>query len=93
MIDSGPRLARPTRIPRTVAALGAAVMVAATSGAVAEGPQNLLESVVASPTAPGLRAWHDLLGSEPHVAGGPGDAAVIDAIAGAFQDMGLETEV
>ena len=55
--------------------------------------ERLLETVAETPTAAGLRAWHDLLGGQPHVAGGPGDAAVIAAIAGAFEGMGLETEI
>ncbi|MDG1361133.1 MAG: M28 family peptidase [Phycisphaerales bacterium] len=55
--------------------------------------ERLLETVAETPTAAGLRAWHDLLGGEPHVAGSPGDAAVIAAIAGAFEGMGLETEI
>lgn len=40
-----------------------------------------------------LRAWHDLLASEPHIATTPGDRKVIDAIASAFNDMGLDVEV
>lgn len=40
-----------------------------------------------------LRAWHELLASEPHVAGSPGDARQIERIAGAFRDLGLEVEV
>lgn len=39
-----------------------------------------------------LRAWHDLLASEPHVAGTPGDLRQVDRIAGAFAEMGLEVE-
>ena len=93
---------RSSRISRFAAAVGAVAVVGTTQGARSdeprglvppEPPQNILASVIAAPTAPGLRAWHDLLGSQPHVAGGAGDAAVIAAIAGAFQGMGLETEV
>lgn len=40
-----------------------------------------------------LRAWHDLLASEPHIATTPGDQKVIEAIAASFADMGLEVEV
>ena len=43
------------------------------------------------PTADQLRQWHDLLGSEPHVAETPGDQREIDRIADAFEQMGLET--
>lgn len=37
-----------------------------------------------------LRGWHDLLASEPHVAGTPGDLRTIERLASAFTDMGLE---
>lgn len=37
-----------------------------------------------------LRDWHDLLGSEPHVAGTPGDERVVERIERAFEEMGLE---
>ena len=40
-----------------------------------------------------LRAWHDLLGSEPHVAGTPGDHREIDRMKSAFESMGLQTDV
>lgn len=43
-------------------------------------------------TAASLRAFHDLLGSEPHVAGSEGDARNIDRIVAAFTQMGLEPE-
>lgn len=39
-----------------------------------------------------LSAWHDLVASEPHVAGTPGDLRQIDRLAKAFSDMGLEVE-
>ncbi len=37
-----------------------------------------------------LRAWHDMLAAEPHVAGTPGDERVIAKIERAFQEMGLD---
>ncbi|MSR28606.1 MAG: M28 family peptidase [Phycisphaerales bacterium] len=40
-----------------------------------------------------LRQWHDLLGSEPHVAGTDGDAREIRRLDIAFKQMGLEVEV
>lgn len=43
--------------------------------------------------AKSLRQFHDLLASEPHVAGTPGDAREIRRIELAFRGMGLETEV
>jgi N-acetylated-alpha-linked acidic dipeptidase len=39
-----------------------------------------------------LSAWHDLVASEPHVAGTPGDLRQIDRLAKAFAEMGLEVE-
>lgn len=39
-----------------------------------------------------LRDWHDLLASEPHVAGSPGDERQVNRIAAAFAEMGLEVE-
>lgn len=44
----------------------------------------------ATPTRESLLAWHQLLASEPHVAGTPGDLREVDRIAKAFTDMGLE---
>ena len=40
-----------------------------------------------------LRQWHDLLGSEPHIAGTDGDAREIRRITIAFREMGLDVEV
>jgi N-acetylated-alpha-linked acidic dipeptidase len=97
MIHPRPNFFRSSRVSRCIVALGAVIAVGGAQGALFNEPlepsKDLLSSVVESPTASRLRAWHDLLGSEPHVAGGAGDAAVIAAIAGAFQGMGLETEV
>jgi N-acetylated-alpha-linked acidic dipeptidase len=45
------------------------------------------------PDAKRLRDWHDLLSSEPHVAGTPGDSREIVRIANVFRAMGLETEL
>ena len=44
------------------------------------------------PDADQLRRYHELLGSEPHVAGTPGDERVIQRIVDAFEGMGLEVE-
>lgn len=52
-----------------------------------------LESRLGSvPTADGLRQWHDLLGSEPHIAGTAGDLRTIGRLADAFEEFGLEVE-
>jgi len=51
------------------------------------------ESILnATPTAERLRAWHDLLASEPHLAGTEGDRRVIARLVDAFQSMNLEVE-
>lgn len=39
-----------------------------------------------------IRAFHDRLASQPHIAGTPGDAEVVEYIAQSFADMGLEVE-
>lgn len=39
-----------------------------------------------------LKAWHDLLASEPHVAGTPGDLRQIERLTTAFAGMGLEVQ-
>lgn len=37
-----------------------------------------------------LSAWHDLVASEPHVAGTPGDLRLIESLGRTFEAMGLE---
>lgn len=44
------------------------------------------------PDATRLRAYHELFGSEPHMAGTPGDLRMIDRMVDAFEDMGLDVE-
>ena len=39
-----------------------------------------------------LAAWHEMTSSRPHVAGSPGDAALVAALAGAMAEMGLAVE-
>jgi N-acetylated-alpha-linked acidic dipeptidase len=51
------------------------------------------QALNAVPDPQRLRAWHDMLASEPHVAGTAGDQKVIDVIAAACRDMGLEVQV
>jgi N-acetylated-alpha-linked acidic dipeptidase len=46
----------------------------------------------ATPSAKRLRQWHDLLASEPHLAGTEGDARTIQRLIDAFAAMGLEVE-
>jgi len=56
-------------------------------------PTPSLESLKAIVSAASLRSFHDLLGSEPHIAGTPGDARQIERLATAFSDMGLATRI
>lgn len=82
----------------TLILLRACLLLVAVCGlqvAAAQTPsKDSLAGIVTSvPTAANLSAWHDLLGSRPHVAGSEGDRVVIEALAGAFEGMGLETEV
>src|SRR5262245_51577244 len=46
----------------------------------------------AVPTADSLRHWHEMLCSEPHIAGTEGDLRTADRIADAFRAMGLDVE-
>lgn len=48
--------------------------------------------LLAIPTRDNLLKWHQLLASEPHVAGSVGDERTIARIMEAFKDMGLEVE-
>ncbi|HBS28058.1 MAG TPA: glutamate carboxypeptidase [Phycisphaerales bacterium] len=52
--------------------------------------ESALNSVA---SAAGLREFHDLLASEPHIAGSAGDMRQIERLASAFRAMGLETEI
>ncbi len=61
--------------------------------AIAVACAGALAASQAEPDATRLRAWHDLLSSEPHVAGTDGDSREIVRIANAFRAMGLETEL
>jgi len=61
--------------------------------ATAVGINVLLAAIGAWPDAASLRGYHDLLGSEPHVAGTPGDARQIERLATAFDEMGLSVRI
>ncbi len=66
-------------------------MAAEGPGTSEDGIQTRIESTLnAVPTAASLRGYHELLGSEPHVAGTPGDERTIQRIADAFAAIGLE---
>lgn len=49
-------------------------------------------SLLAIPTRDSLLAFHQLMGSEPHVAGTPGDLRNVERIALAMEAMGLEVQ-
>ena len=70
--------------------LSGATMVLAAS---ADPEEKLIEFVLSAPETDSIAGWHEQLGSEPHVAGTPGDHRVIGKISEAFEAMGLETEV
>ncbi len=56
-------------------------------------PAALIEATNAVADPASLARYHESLGSEPHVAGTPGDLRTIERLAKAFGDMGLEVEV
>ncbi|MHC5012288.1 MAG: glutamate carboxypeptidase, partial [Planctomycetota bacterium] len=51
---------------------------------------TLLNSI---PTADRLSAWHDLFCEEPHPAGTEADTRMVEKLAQAFADLGLEVDV
>lgn len=56
--------------------------------------QTAYEKVLLELPAPdSLRAYHTLFGSEPHVAGTPGDLRNIDRMVKAFEELGLDVQV
>lgn len=62
----------------------------ADAGAPVPVPGASEQALLAVPTAASLRAWHDMIASEPHIAGTPGDWRTIERLEAAFRDMGLE---
>jgi len=56
------------------------------------GQRELEATLLAVPERASLRSFHDLVSSEPHVAGTAGDARVIDKLARALAALGLEVE-
>ncbi len=57
-----------------------------------EAQRALEATLLAVPDPAHLRAFHDRVSSEPHVAGTPGDAKVIASLAEALEGFGLEVE-
>jgi N-acetylated-alpha-linked acidic dipeptidase len=74
-------------------AMAASVVSAAPCAATPPDPSGYEARLNAGPSPESLLAWHDLLGSEPHVAGTPGDGRTIERLARAFAAMGLEVQV
>ena len=58
-----------------------------------EGEMRYEHALNGSVSAEHLRGFHDLLASEPHLAGTEGDLRVIEKIAAEFEKAGLEVEV
>lgn len=86
----------PTRPISVPAIRPSPVDARAIASAVGQGggaPERLVRAANAVPTPEALAFWHDLLGSEPHSAGTPGDERVISRIRDAMVDMGLCTTV
>lgn len=54
---------------------------------------SLTDAVNAVADARSLSAFHELLASEPHIAGTPGDARTVERLEKAFREMGLEVEI
>lgn len=78
---------------QAVLAAGGAALLALGAAAPKTPPTPSTASLQALVDAKSLRAFHDLLGSEPHVAGTPGDAREIERLAEAFGGMGLATRI
>lgn len=72
---------------------GPATFAARSHGDDPSAAKSYLSSLEAIPDGARLRQWHDLLGSEPHVAGTDGDAREIRRLELAFSQMGLDVEV
>jgi N-acetylated-alpha-linked acidic dipeptidase len=70
--------------------IAAALLAAAALG---QAPSGFAAELIRHIDAASLRQWHDLLGSEPHVAGTDGDAREVRRLELAFREMGLEVEV
>lgn len=56
------------------------------------GAASYVERLNQTPDAARLRGWHDMVASEPHIAGTEGDRHVIESLAGAFAEMGYQVE-
>ena len=55
-----------------------------------EAQRNVEKTFLSKVSGESLYKYHELLASVPHVAGSEGDWQVINSMAGAFEEMGLE---
>ncbi len=90
--------ARPTAV--TALALSAMALLAMQQARPADGvarsipsPNAYANDLIAAVSTESLARYHDLIATEPHVAGTPGDERQIARIAKAFQEMGLPVQV
>lgn len=67
------------------------IPIVAASAALAQ--PSYIDRLNEIPTPERLRAWHDMVAGEPHIAGTEGDARQIDRLARTFADMGYEVDV
>ncbi len=66
-------------------------LVSWSSGAL--GQSSYVDQLNEVPTPEQLRGWHEMVASEPHIAGTEGDGRQIERLARAFTDMGFEVDV
>jgi N-acetylated-alpha-linked acidic dipeptidase len=70
-----------------------AVLLALAAPAILADPRALVDAVNGVAESTSLSAFHELLGSEPHIAGTDGDRRQVERLATAFREMGLDVEV
>lgn len=73
---------------RAVAALGMTLFPASASAI----PDAIREAIIAGPDPASLAHFHEVAASEPHDAGTPGDARMIEHLGSWFESFGLEVE-
>jgi hypothetical protein len=70
-----------------------AIALIALAGQPSGGVDAYLRALNAVPDAQRIAQWHELLGSEPHIAGTEGDARQVERLRAAFVAMGLQVSV
>ena len=81
------------RIAMFLAVLFSAVLASAVLTPAASAQPTYADRLNETPDPDRLRVWHDLLASEPHIAGTEGDARVIRTLAKSFETMGYEVDI